>query len=126
MFGATIFYAFEEENNDNNFSKRLKNKNKKEIIRSCIIILLATIITSMNQYEIMPIKISKSIIGTFSSEEEFKEVVKNGCYTHLYIYRMEDTVKEQLKNLVEDAYIGNDILYKINEINGQIFLERVE
>ena len=107
--------------------KMYKNKLNKE---DSILYITGTnvdakFITSMNQYEIMPIKISNSKTGVFSSEEDFINMITDGGYTHLFIYRMQDTVKEKLKNLFEDNYVGDDILYKISKENGKIFLERV-
>lgn len=80
---------------------------------------------SINQYEIMPTKIADAISGAFESKEEFINVLKQGKYTHVFIYRMKDETKEKIKDLFQDSYIRENILYKVTNENGEIFLERV-
>ena len=84
------------------------------------------VIQSLNQYEIMPIRITGSITGFFSSEEELRKILEGGEYTHMFIYRMRDEIKENVKGVFEDEYVKNDLLYKVTTKEGKIFLERVK
>lgn len=81
----------------------------------------AEFLKSLNNYEIMPIKIEEARIGTFKSIEDFKELVKN--YTHVYIYRLEEDEKEKIKSVFEYNYVGDDMLYRVVYEGNQIKLE---
>ena len=74
----------------------------------------------------MPIKITNAINGVFKTKKDFLEILKNGQYTHVFIYRISEESKNKIKEIVEDQYIGNDILYKVNNSGQEMFLERVK
>lgn len=81
------------------------------------------VLASINQYEIMPIRITKSMIGEFYDAEAFKQILNNGNYTHVYIYRMRNETKEKIKSLFKNN-VANDILYKVIKENGEVSLEK--
>ena len=76
---------------------------------------------ALNNYEIMPIKIKEARIGSFRSLEDFEKLVKN--YTHIYIYRLEDDEKEKIKEIFENNYVGDDMLYRVVYEGEQVKLE---
>ena len=78
-------------------------------------------LTSMNNYEIMPVKIEQTIRGSFEDADTFKNIVKN--YTHVFIYQIEDEEKEKIKEMFENDKVKTDVLYKVKNENNQIKLE---
>ena len=53
----------------------------------------------------------------------FENILKNNNYTHIFIYRMDDEVKERIKSFFKYEYIQNDTLYKITTNENKICLE---
>ena len=78
---------------------------------------------SLNQYELMPFKIEDYNLGNFSNEKNFENILKNNNYTHIFIYRMDDEVKERIKSFFKYEYIQNDTLYKITTNENKICIE---
>ena len=78
---------------------------------------------SMNRYELMPIKIGKTMVGRFKTQQAFEDIVKE--YTHIYIYRIEEEQKEKIKNFFKYHYIQRDTLYKVNIQNEKLLLEAI-
>ena len=56
-----------------------------------------------------------------SLREDFEKLVKK--YTHIYIYRLEDDEKEKIKEIFENNYVGDDMLYRVVYEENQIKLE---
>ena len=83
----------------------------------------AEYLLSLNQYELMPLKIEDYNLGNFSNEKNFENILKNNNYTHIFIYRMDDEVKERIKSFFKYEYIQNDTLYKIITNENKICLE---
>lgn len=77
----------------------------------------------LNEYEIMPIKISEAKAINFDEESEFEELAKQ--YTHIFIYHMEEEEKETLKDKFENQPVQENALYKVNNQNNEIMLERM-
>lgn len=108
-----------------------KIKNYRRIIEKDDKILFITGIDSnseylfsINQYELMPINLAACDSGNFMTKEKFEETIKNNNYTHIYIYRIKEEVKEIIKSLFEYEIIQNDTLYKVSTEGEQILLER--
>lgn len=70
-----------------------------------------TYLKKINEYEIMPTRISKVMIGNFANTEELYMVAKD--YDYVYVYRMKKEVKENIKDAFENENIQNDTLYKV-------------
>lgn len=77
----------------------------------------------LNEYEIMPIKISEAKAISFDKESEFEELAKQ--YTHIFIYHMEEEEKETVKDKFENQLVQENALYKVNNQNNEIMLERM-
>lgn len=108
-----------------------KIKNYRKIIEKDDKILFITgmdsnseYLFSINQYELMPINLAACDSGNFMTKEKFEETIKNNNYTHIYIYRIKEEVKEIIKSLFEYEIIQNDTLYKVSTEGEQILLER--
>lgn len=82
------------------------------------------LVAKMNRYEIMPTKILDYSDGMFSSAIDLEEQIPEEC-KYIYIYRMEDDVKEKVKSLFKNMEIKNDTLYEIVRINGDMCFEPV-
>ena len=75
----------------------------------------------LEQYEMMPIKIEDVLAVSFRDLEDFKNLVKN--YTHIYIYRIDEENKNIVKDVFEEGYVENDMLYRVVYEENQIKLE---
>ncbi len=78
-------------------------------------------LTLMNNYEIMPLKIKKSIKSNFYDVNSFKNIAKD--YTHIFIYQIEIEEKDKIKEAFENNEVQTDILYKVENKNDQITLK---
>lgn len=78
-------------------------------------------ITAMNNYEIMPIKITKTIKSDFKNVEDFKNTIKD--YTHVFFYQMTSIEKEKIQSAFEEQKVKTNVIYKVENENGQITLK---
>lgn len=74
---------------------------------------------TINEYEMMPIKITDFTDGNFGTKEQFNNIV--GKYDFVFVYRY----KEQIENIIEKE-LQQDTLYKINYENSEVELQMVE
>ena len=74
---------------------------------------------TINEYEMMPIKITDFKDGNFGTKEQFNNIV--GKYDFVFVYRY----KEQIENIIEKE-LQQDTLYKINYENSEVELQMVE
>lgn len=74
---------------------------------------------SVNEYEMMPIKITDFINGSFETKEQFNNKVKQ--YDFVFVYRYE----EELENII-GIKIKQDTLYKVDNQNAELELNEVE
>ena len=75
----------------------------------------------VSNYLIMPTKIGNTEIYTTGALSLFKDILKDGQYTYIYIFSATEKYKEKFKELFENEEIKNNTLYKI-EADG-IFYE---
>ncbi len=78
-------------------------------------------LTLMNNYEIMPLKIKKSIKSNFYDVNSFKNIAKD--YTHIFIYQIEREEKDKIKEAFENNEVQTDTLYKVENEENQITLK---
>lgn len=83
----------------------------------------STYLKKINEYEIMPNKIARIIIGNFKNIEELEKIAQD--YDYLYIYRMKEETKECVKESFENKRIKNDTLYRIQNNEKNINLVEV-
>lgn len=83
------------------------------------------LIGKMNQYAIMPARLNKYSNGKFATEEALQDEIPEES-THIFVYRMENEIKENVKNLFENSEVKNDTLYKIIREDDKVYFERVE
>ena len=105
---------------------QLKNYKNQLQITDKILYMVGTdtntdYITSMNNYELMPIRIEQTIKNNFKDINHFKDMVKD--YTHIFIYQIEDKKKNEIKELFEKNEVKTDVLYKVKNQNNRITLE---
>lgn len=81
---------------------------------------------SMNQYVMMPVKITGSMPRIPQNKDTLKQILESGEYTHIYIDKIEEQDKEGIKELFEDEYVGNNILYEITDLNSKTVFKRVK
>lgn len=81
------------------------------------------LLVALNEYEIMPIKLSGAIVANFDEESEFEEIAKK--YTHIFIYHIEDKEKEIIKNKFDSQIVQENAIYKVINQNNEIMLERM-
>lgn len=79
----------------------------------------------MNEYEMMPKKITHAMGGIFVSEQNFKNIVKNYEYDYIFIYRMRTEDKEKIKNVFEYNQVNDDTLYRVVYENDNLVIEEV-
>lgn len=79
------------------------------------------LLTKMNEYVIMPIRIEETIKGDFDTLEQLEKMAKD--YTHIFIYRMDKEDKENVKAIFENKTVKNDTLYKVEYENEKIILK---
>lgn len=77
--------------------------------------------TAINNYEIMPITITKSVIGNFKEQEELEKIARD--YDYVFIYRMKTEAKDAVKELFEGNKVVNDTLYTVIKNENGIKLE---
>lgn len=78
---------------------------------------------SIAQYELLPQKIVDETDALFKEKEEFEKILEDGNYDYVYIYRMQDEVREVVKEIFKDELIKNDCLYKVVKENDENKLE---
>lgn len=77
---------------------------------------------AINNYTIMPIKIENIIIGSFNEAQELEKIAKD--YTYIYLYKMSEDCKNNVREVFEDEYIKNNTLYKVDKENEKIILKK--
>ena len=70
-------------------------------------------ITSMNNYEIMPLTIEQSIKSSFNDVDSFTKKIEN--YTHVFIHGIESEEEKIIKEVFENEEIKTDRLYKVEK-----------
>lgn len=75
----------------------------------------------MNEYEILPSRLSDIIYCDFETQENFEDVVKK--YDYVFIYRIDDEIKERIKGSFDKEFVRKDTLYKVNVKDENVILE---
>lgn len=78
----------------------------------------------INNYEIMPIRITKITTGAFSDKKYFESIAEK--YDYIYIYRINKSDLEIIKAQSQNGIIKNDTLYKIVTQKEQVSLEEIK
>ena len=121
-------YIATEKNNRNFYTKITRYKSKLNSDDTVLIINGSKEdskkIKLINQYEIMPTKVS-AINMNIDSGEELQKIIKDKKYEYVFMYKIKDEEKEKIKEKFEGQYVENDTLYKVINNDGQIFLELV-
>ena len=81
-------------------------------------------IYAINEYEIMPIKITKMITGVFMNTRQFEEIAKD--YDYIFIYRIQEKNKEIIKQDFVKQEVKQDTLYRVKQEDEKIKLDIVE
>lgn len=77
---------------------------------------------ALNEYEIMPVRIERMILGGFGTQKDFINLVEK--YNYVFIYR----IKQEEKDIINGAFkeeVKNDTLYKVKKENSETILEMV-
>ena len=77
-------------------------------------------LTSMINYEIMPIKLDKAMKANFDDIDDFKNNVKK--YEYVFIYQIENEQKEKIKDVFENKKIETSALYRVKNEDNKIEL----
>lgn len=80
-------------------------------------------LTAMNEYEIMPITITATMVGVFGTQENFETTIKD--YDYVFIYRIKQEQKETIKKVFLDENISNDTLYEVVNEDGKVILKQI-
>lgn len=78
----------------------------------------------LNQYEMMPIKLEMEN-GTISNVNELQKKILRNKYSYVYIYKIDESEKNDISGIFENEYVENDTLYRVVEKNDKIILEIV-
>lgn len=81
----------------------------------------------MIKYELMNINIANYDPMNIGTKEEFTKELLEENYTHVYVYKLKEALKEEYKEIFEKNEIMNETLYEINtDEKGNLKLERVK
>ena len=78
----------------------------------------------LNQYEMMPIKLEMEN-GIISNVNELQKKILKNKYSYVYIYKIDESEKNDISGIFENEYVENDTLYRVVEKNDKIILEIV-
>ena len=67
----------------------------------------------VDNYLAIPAKIGNDEIYTTGHISIFKDIIKEGQYTHVYLFNATEKYKEKFKELFENEEMKNKTLYKI-------------
>lgn len=82
-------------------------------------------VLNMAKYDMLPLKITNTD-GMELNIEKLKGILTNGNYTYLYISKVDDNIKKQLKEVLYEK-IEEETMYEINKIQqSKIQLVKVE